>query len=79
MKGKINKEQRGSKTLYFFNGELYRTSKNDYRYACIAIWKDGYEKVLSLGNKPDSTLNSYGRFYKDRCTLEVVEISTNNA
>ena len=71
----ITKTFNGKKFTYFCNGEVYKNSTRDYKYACIAKFKhDGHERILSLGNKKDSTYNSMARFYVERADLEVVEI-----
>ena len=77
----VSKTKKGEKTLYFCNGVLYRTSKNDYKYACVATTRltkganyEGVEFCISLGNNPTSTLNSYGRFY-GHCDLQIIEIT----
>ena len=72
---KITKTFNGKKFTYFCNGEVYKNSTRDYKYACVAKFKyDGHERILSLGNKKDGTYNSMARFYVERADLEVVEI-----
>ena len=71
----ITKTFNGKKFTYFCNGEVYKNSTRDYKYACVAKFKhDGHERILSLGNKKDGTYNSMARFYVERADLEVVEI-----
>lgn len=51
----ITKTFNGKKFTYFCNGEVYKNSTRDYKYACVAKFKhDGHEKILSLGNKKGS-------------------------
>ena len=76
----ITKTFNGKKFTYFCNGEVYRNSTRDYKYACVATTRkakgattEGKEFILSLGNKVDSTYNSYARFY-GHCDLKVVAI-----
>ena len=82
MKHIINKTIENGKFIYTYNGEVYRKSKNDYKYGCIAIARvakgasqewDGRSFVVSLGNNPTTTYNSMARYYS-HCDLEVVEI-----
>ena len=77
---KVEKIANGKKFNYLCNGKLFRTSTREYKYACIATTRiskgagiEGLERIISLGNNPVSTYNSYARFYK-HCDLEVVEI-----
>lgn len=80
MENLVTKTFNGKKFQYFFNGDLYRNSSRDYKYACVATprlakgaTREGGPVVISLGNKIKSTYDSYARFY-DHCDLEVVEI-----
>lgn len=77
---RIEKTFNGKKYIYLCNGKFYRNSSRDYKYACVATTRkakgaitEGKEIIISLGNKVDSTYNSYARFYH-QCDLEVVEI-----
>ena len=76
----ITKTFNGKKYTYLCNGEVYKNSTRDYKYACVATTRqakgaisEGKEFIVSLGNKADSTYNSMARFY-GHCDLEVVEI-----
>ena len=78
---KIEKTFNGKRFTHLCNGEVYRVSTRDYKYACVATTRkakgaisEGHEFILSLGNKKDSTYNSMARFYVERADLEVVEI-----
>ena len=72
---KVTKEFDGKRFNYYCNGQLYRTSKNDYRFACIAIRNDnGKEIPAALGNERDSTLKSNSLRYREYCKLVVVDI-----
>lgn len=65
----------GKKYNYFFNGKLYRSSKNDYKFGCAAINKaNGNEYPAALGNNEDSTLKSNWKRYCEYCNLVVIEI-----
>lgn len=89
----VIKEAKGGKFIYTFNGKVVRTSKKEYRYACIATNKNdtfsynpetgkcdipapagSLARIISFGNKVDSTYNSMAQFYRERNNLEVVEI-----
>ena len=77
---KIEKTFNGKRFTYFCNGEVYKNSTRDYKYACVATTRkakgaisEGHEFSLSLGNKVESTYNSMARLYK-HCDLEVVAI-----
>ena len=77
---KIEKTFDGKRFTYLCNGEVYKNSTRDYKYACVATTRkakgaisEGHEFILSLGNKVESTYNSKARFYR-HCDLEVVEI-----
>lgn len=77
---KVEKIANGKSFKYLCNGQWFRTSSKDYKYACIATTRiskgakiEGFERVISLGNDPKSTYYSYARFYQ-HCDLEVVEI-----
>ena len=69
----VIKSTKGSKFVYTYNGEVVRTSTREFKYACIATYESGASKVISLGNKADSTYSSFARFYQ-HCKLEVVTI-----
>lgn len=76
----ITKTFNGKKFTYFCNGEVYKNSTKDFKFACVATTRqakgaitEGKEFIISLGNKADSTYNSMARFYK-HCDLVVVEI-----
>ena len=76
----ITKTFNGKKFTYFCNGNVYKNSTRDYKFACVAITRkakgaltEGHEFIISLGNKANSTYNSYARFYA-HCDLEVVAI-----
>lgn len=76
----ITKSLNGKKFTYYCNGEVYKNSTRDFKYACVAITRqakgaisEGKEFIISLGNKKDTTYNSMARFYR-HCDLEVVEI-----
>lgn len=76
----ITKTFNGKKFTYFCNGEVYKNSTRDFKYACVAITRqakgaisEGKEFIISLGNKKDTTYNSMARFY-GHCDLQVVEI-----
>lgn len=71
----ISKSFDGKKFNYFCNGKLYRKSTRDYRFACVASWENGFYKIISLGNKRESTYNSMAAYYRN-CKLEVVEFTT---
>jgi hypothetical protein len=73
MEKSVIKSVKGNKFVYTYNGEVVRTSTREYKYACIATFESGASKVISMGNKADSTYNSYARFYQ-HCKLEIVEI-----
>lgn len=82
MKHIINKTIENGKYIYTYNGEVYRKSKNDYKYGCIATCRaskgatkesDGKSQVIALGNIQTSTLKSNAMRYH-YCDLEVVEI-----
>ena len=80
MEAKVTKQFDGKKFHYYFNGKFKRNSTKDYRYACVATTRidkgacvEGYQFVISLGNKIDSTYNSMAHCYK-HCDLSVVEI-----
>lgn len=77
----------GKKYYYYFNNTLYRTSKNNYKYACIAITDEaiakahgtscseyGVEMVASLGNNVENTRKSMEFRYREYCRLEVINI-----
>ena len=71
----ITKTFNGKKFTYLCNGEPYKNSTRDYKYACVAKFKyDGHERIISLGNKVDTAYNSMARFYIERADLEVIEI-----
>ena len=77
---KIEKTFDGKRFTYLCNGELYKNSARNYKYACVATTRkakgastEGREFILSLGNKVESTYNSMARFYR-HCDLEVVAI-----
>ena len=77
---KIEKKFNGKRFTYLCNGEVYKHSTRDYKYACVATTRkakgaisEGHEFILSLGNKIESTYNSMARFYR-HCDLEVVAI-----
>ena len=77
---KIKKTFNGKRFTYLCNGEVYKNSTRDYKYACVATTRkakgaisEGHEFILSLGNKVESTYNSMARFYR-HCDLEVVVI-----
>ena len=77
---KIEKTFNGKRFTYLCNGEVYKNSTRDYKYACVATTRqakgaisEGHEFILSLGNKVESTYNSMARFYR-HCDLEVVAI-----
>lgn len=71
---KITKTFDGKKYHYFFNGNIFRNSYKDFKYACIAH-NNGKSWVLSLGNDKESTYRSKAQFYAHWCEkLEVVEI-----
>lgn len=76
----VTKQFDGKKYHYYFNGKLQKNSKRDYKYACVGTTRkdkgasvEGYQFVLSFGNKADSTYNSMARYFK-HCDLKVVEI-----
>lgn len=76
----ITKSFNGKRFTYFCNGEVYKNSTRDFKYACVAISRqakgaisEGEQFIISLGNKVESTYNSMARFYS-HCDLEVVEI-----
>ncbi len=76
----ITKTFNGKKFTYFCNGNVYKNSTRDYKFACVATTRkakgaltEGHEFIISLGNKANSTYNSYARFY-GHCDLEVVAI-----
>ena len=73
MKNQVTVRFDGKKHKYFLNGELYRTSKREYKYACVATWESGKSVVISLGNKKDSTYNSMAKCYPN-CSLEVLDV-----
>lgn len=65
---------------YSLNGELYRTSKREFKYACVATTridkgavKEGVIFIISLGNNKQSTYNSMAQYYR-HCDLEIIEI-----
>ena len=77
---KIEKKINGKRFTYLCNGEVYKNSTTDYKYACVATTRkakgaisEGHEFILSLGNKVESAYNSMARFYR-HCDLEVVAI-----
>lgn len=77
----VKKEIKGNRFVYTLNGEVVRTSKNDYKYACIATTSvakgatvDGKEILASLGNNAESTLKSMAIKYAHYCDMQVVEI-----
>lgn len=87
MKTTMTKKFDGKKFYYYFGNKLYRTSKNDYKYACIAITDEaiakahgtscseyGFEMVASLGNNIESTRKSMEFRYREYCRLEVINI-----
>jgi hypothetical protein len=64
----------GKRWLYSYNEQRYRTSKREFKYACIAH-HEGNSWVLSLGNDKESTYRSKAQYYAHWCdALEVVEI-----
>lgn len=76
----ITKSFNGKKYSYFCDGNLYKNSSRDYKYACVATTRqakgaisEGNVFIVSLGNNAQSTYNSMARFY-GHCDLEVVEI-----
>lgn len=73
MKAQVTKTQVGGKFIYTYNNEVVRKSTREFKYACIATFPSGKSKVISMGNKADSTYNSYARFY-EHCKLEIVTI-----
>lgn len=70
----ITKTRKGDKMQYFCNGRLYRTSKRDYKYACVAFDDAGNCSIISLGNNANSTYNSMATFYS-HCNLKIFEIA----
>ena len=77
---KIEKKFNGKRFTYLCNGEVYKNSARDYKYACVATTRkakgaisEGHGFILALGNKVASTYNSMARFYR-HCYLEVVAI-----
>ena len=78
----VEKKNIGGKWEYTFNEQTFRTSKREYKYACVATTRlskgaasEGRAFVISLGNNYQSTYNSMARSYS-HCDLEVVEINT---
>ena len=76
----ITKTFNGKKFTYFCNGNVYKNSTRDYKFACVATTRkakgaltEGHEFIISLGNKANSNYNSYARFYA-HYDLEVVAI-----
>ena len=71
----ITKTCKGSKFIYTLNGEVVRTSKRDYKYACIATARhNGKVYLASLGNDADSTLKSMASKFKEWCDMEVITL-----
>lgn len=79
----VIKQVKGNKFIYTFKGKVVRTSTKEFKFACIAKAKEsdaicrdfwGFEKVISLGNNRESTLNSMKIRYGINWTLSVVEI-----
>lgn len=81
----------GKKYSYYYDDKLYRTSKNDYKYACIAITDEavakahgrscseyGFEMVASLGNDIENTRKSMAIRYREYCRMEVIKIESLN-
>ena len=72
---------KGKKFIYTnAEGEVLRTSKNEYAYACVAetvkangYKEDGHLFVVSFGNKRESVMRSMASVYW-ACNLHVVEI-----
>lgn len=73
MEKSVIKSVNGKKFVYSYNGEVIRTSTREFKYACIATHESGASKVISMGNKAESTYNSMARFYQ-HCSLEIVAI-----
>ena len=80
MKAIVTKSFNGKQFSYSLNGEHYKNSKREFKYACVATsrvakgaCKEGCVFIISLGNKKESTYNSMARFY-GHCDLEIVEI-----
>ncbi len=76
----ITKTFDGKKFVYTCNGEVYKSSTRDFKYACVATTRkakgatsEGYEFILSLGNNAKSTYNSMARYY-GHCDLEIVTL-----
>lgn len=60
---------------YYYNGKLFRNSKKEFKYGCIAISKeDGESWAISIGNNKVTTRNSMAFRYVHFCDLEVLEI-----
>ena len=83
----MTKKFDGKKYYYYFGNTLYRTSKNNYKFACIAITDEqiakahntscsdyGFEMVASLGNDIENTRKSNAIRYREYCRFEVVKI-----
>lgn len=77
----ITKTFNGKKFTYFCNGEVYRNSTKNYKYACVATTRmakgaktEGIEFIIAIGNNADSTYRSMAKFYDFYCELNIVEI-----
>lgn len=87
----MTKRYDGKRWYYYYGNELYRSSKNEYKYACIAITDEdvakahgtscstyGSEMVASLGNDYENTRKSMTVRYREYCRLEVIKIEPAN-
>lgn len=73
MEKSVIKSVKGAKFVYTYNGKVVRTSTREFKFACVATFESGASKVISMGNKAESTYNSMARFY-EHCSLEIVTI-----
>lgn len=68
----------GRRWNYYFNGSLFRSSLRNYRFGCVVTsLSSGRSKLVSLGNKESSTLQSMACVYKYCYDMEVFEFLEN--
>ena len=79
---KIEKTFNGKRFTYLCNGEVYKNSTRDYKYACVATTRqakgaltEGHEFILSLGNKVESTYNSMARWVNNKMLFEKISFA----
>jgi len=72
---KMTKTYNGKRYIYRYGDKVFRTSKRDYRYVCIATSRESLKSwPVSLGNNIQSTRNSMAFHLAHYCDLQVIEI-----